>query len=96
MEASESMSTFRVPYPADPERRRSLFERAVGYLSRHGSYQGTTEAGTFEGQSPVGRFAGSYRSPEGSEILEITLSKKPLLVPASLVEHEVKKFLQRV
>jgi hypothetical protein len=89
------MSTFRVPYPADPERRRSLFERAAGYLARHGTYQGTPDGGTFEGHTPVGRFAGSYRSTAGSETLEITLSRKPLLIPTSLVEHEVKKFLQR-
>lgn len=88
------MSTFRVPYPADPEHRRRVFERAAGLLARHGSYEGTPEAGRFEGHSPIGRFAGSYRAPEGAEVLEITLSKKPMLVPTSLVEHEVRKFIQ--
>lgn len=89
------MATFRVPYPADPERRRSVFERAAALLSRHGSYQGTPDAGIFEGHTPVGRFAGRYRSAAGSEELEIELTKKPLLVPASVVEHEVRRFLHR-
>jgi hypothetical protein len=87
------MATIRVPYPADPDRRRAVFERASDFLGRHGSYQGTPEAGSFQGHTPVGRFAGTYRSLDDSGLLEITLTKKPMLVPTSLVEHEVRKFL---
>jgi hypothetical protein len=90
------MAVIRVPYPEDPTERDALFRRATAFLERHGTYQGTPEAGTFHGHTPVGRFAGSYRSPAGSGVLEITLTKKPLLVPASIVEHEVRKFLARV
>lgn len=88
------MSTFRVPYPADPDHRRLLFERAARYLSPHGTYQGTPDGGSFDGRTPAGRFAGTYRSAPGTEILEITLSRKPLLIPTSLVEHEIKRFLR--
>lgn len=87
------MATFRVPYPLDPNQRKAVFERASGFLSRHGSYEGTPEAGRFHGHSPLGRFAGTYRALDDSGQMEITLTKKPLLVPTSLVEHEVRKFL---
>ena len=87
------MATIRVPYPGDPEDRRALFERAAAYLSRHGTYEGTPDAGTFQGTTPVGRLAGTYRSPAGSDVLEIFLTHKPWLVPVSLIEHEVRKFL---
>jgi hypothetical protein len=90
------MATIRVPYPGDPERRRALFERAAAQLSRHGTYEGTPEGGTFRGTTPIGGFAGNYRSPAGSEILEIVLTQKPWLVPVSMVEHEVRKFLAKV
>ena len=90
------MATFRVPYPGDPDHRRNLFERAASILQRHGSYDGTPDGGTFQGNTPVGAFAGVYRSPEGAEFLEIELVKKPWLVPASMVEDQVRKFLSKV
>lgn len=89
------MATFRVPYPGDPDRRRDLFERAAAKLSRHGSYEGTPDGGTFRGMTPVGGFAGNYQSPEGSEVLEIELTQKPWIVPVSVVEGEVRKFLAK-
>lgn len=90
------MALIRVPYPADPERRRELFEKAAAILARHGTYEGSPDEGVFRGMTPVGGFAGRYRSPEGSNVLEIELTNKPWLVPTSLVEHEVRKFLERV
>ena len=39
------MPMIRVPYPADPERRRDLFERVVAKLAPHGEYEGTPDAG---------------------------------------------------
>ncbi len=90
------MSTIRVPYPGDPERRRALFEKAAGLLLRHGTYEGTPDGGTFRGTTPIGGLAGTYRSPEGSEVLEIELTQKPWLVPVSVVENEVRKFLAKV
>ena len=62
------MATIRVPYPADPERRRDLFERAVAKLARFGTCEGTPDAGAFRGSTPIGAFAGSYRSEPGSDV----------------------------
>ena len=85
------MATIRVPYPADPEQRRDLFERVVAWLTPHGECAGTPDEGTLSGSTPVGKFAGTYRSTPGSEVLEIEVTKKPWLVPASLIEREVRK-----
>ena len=90
------MATIRVPYPGDPDERRSLFGRAAAFLARHGEYQGTPDGGSFRGMTPIGGFAGHYRSPEGAEFLEIELTQKPWLVPVSVFEHEVRKFLAQV
>lgn len=90
------MAVFRVPYPDDPERRRDLFHRVAAILARHGSYEGTPERGTFQGSTPIGRFAGSYRAIDGAGELEIALTKKPLLLTTHLVEKEVRKFLSAV
>jgi hypothetical protein len=90
------MATIRVPYPADPEQRRSLFERATAKLAKFGSYEGTPDVGSFRGSTPIGAFAGSYRSEAGSETLEIELDKKPWLVPTSLIENEVRKHMTQV
>ena len=89
------MATFRVPYPSDPAHRRSLFDRAASTLSRHGSYEGTPDEGTFRGDTPIGAFSGVYRSPAGAEFMEIELTQKPWLVPVSVVENEVRKFLTK-
>jgi hypothetical protein len=87
------MATIRVPYPGDPVQRQALFERAIVYLKSHGTYEGTPEGGSFQGSSVLGRFVGNYRSPAGSEVLEIELTQKPWLVPISLFEYEVRKIL---
>ena len=90
------MAIIRVPYPGDSEQRRALFERAATYLERHGKYEGTPDGGSFRGSTPIGDFAGHYRSPVGAEFLEIELTQKPWLVPVSVFEHEVRKFLAQV
>ena len=90
------MAKIRVPYPGDPEARRALFGRAVALLGSHGKYEGTPDGGSFRGSTPIGNFAGNYRSPAGSDVLEIELTQKPWLVPVSVVEHEVRKFLGKV
>ena len=89
------MATIRVPYPGDPEDRRALFERAAAYLSRHGMYEGTPDGGSFQGTTPIGHFAGHYRSEVGSDVLEIELTHKPWLVPVTVFEYEVRKFLSQ-
>jgi hypothetical protein len=87
------MAFFRVPYPKDPDQRKSLFERALSLMGRHGACQGTPEAGTFEGRTPLGRFSGSYHWDEESGEIVFEVAHKPFLVPISLIEHETRKFM---
>jgi len=87
------MATFRVPYPTDPERRRAIFEKAVAKLSRHGSCQGTPDEGAFQGSTPIGGFAGRYYSPEGADVIEVEIVKKPWLVSLAMIESEARKFV---
>ncbi|MBX6312010.1 MAG: hypothetical protein IRY99_03685 [Isosphaeraceae bacterium] len=89
------MARFRVPYPTDPERRQALFERAIAKLQAlsRGTFQGTPDVGSFQGWTPIGSFAGSYYSPPGSGEIEITLIKKPFLIPLALIESEARRFV---
>ena len=87
------MAVFRIPYPADPARRQALQSRALAALARFGSATGTTESGTFRGKTPVGEFAGSYRADEATGELEVTVDKKPFLVPIAMIESEARKFV---
>jgi hypothetical protein len=90
------MAVFRIPYPERPEEREALFDRAVAALGKHGSYEGTYSEGTFRGTTPIGGFAGTYRALNGSGEMEIVLTKKPWLVSAHLIEHEVRKHLDKI
>ncbi len=85
------MATIRVPYPADPQGRRDVFERVVAKLTPFGTCEGTPDAGTLRGSTPIGEFVGSYRSEPGSDVLEIEVTKKPWVVPTSLIEGEVRR-----
>ena len=90
------MAKFSVPWPSDPDERRTFFERAARVLAKHGEYQGTPDAGSFRGNTPVGAFSGIYYSDAGADSLVIELMEKPWLVPVSAVESQVKKFLSTV
>ncbi len=87
------MAIFRVPFTTDPERRERAFRRLSSLVQRFGSVQGTIEAGTFQGSTPIGGFAGAYESPEGSEEIYFRVDKKPFLVSMGRIESELRKLL---
>lgn len=86
------MSTFRVPYPKEPERRQALFDRALQKIAPMGRCQGTPESGWFEAKTPFGSFAGDYRTIDETGEIEFQILKKPFLVPLALIESEAKRF----
>jgi hypothetical protein len=86
------MHTFRVAYPADPQERGTFFERLNSRLSHFGKIEGTSDGGSFEGSTPVGKFSGTYRALDGSDEMEIEIRHKPFLIPGGVIEHEAKKF----
>ena len=57
-----------------------------------GSFEGNKECGSFEGESVLGTIKGEYRSISVNEI-EITIDDKPLVMPYSWIESEIKKYL---
>lgn len=59
-------------------------------------YPGDSDGGSFRGATPIGHFAGHYRSEVGSEILKIVLTHKPWLVPVAMFEYEVCKLLAHI
>ncbi len=87
------MTTFRVPYPTDPEGRRPVLDRLRELVGRFGILDGTTEAGTFRGSTPIGRFAGEYSSPIGSDEITFTVHEKPLFVSIDRIESEARRLL---
>jgi hypothetical protein len=89
------MATIQVPYPAEPERRRQLFERVVARVAPHGACEGTPDAGTIRGSTPLGSFAATYRSEPGSDVLTLEVTEKPWLVPTSLIEGQVRRQLAK-
>ncbi len=89
------MAVFRVPYPSDPEQRRAFFEKVQARLASHGTCDGDCNAGAFHGSTPIGELAGRYIAPEGAEEIEIEITKKPFIVPASMIESETRKFVEQ-
>ena len=57
-----------------------------------GSFEGNKECGSFEGKSVFGTIKVEYRSISYNEI-EITIDDKPLVMPYSTIESEIKKYL---
>ncbi len=57
-----------------------------------GSLEGNKEFGSFEGKSVLGTIKGEYCSISDNEI-EITINDKPLLIPYSTIESEIRKYL---
>jgi hypothetical protein len=84
---------FQVPYPTDPERRPGPVREGPGQAGAARHLPGHADEGTFRGSTPIGRFLGRYLSPAGSDVVEIELTEKPWLVTVSMIEHEVRKFL---
>lgn len=87
------MAVFRIPYPSDPESRRAFFAKAQAMLAGRGVCEGDHDAGTFHGATPIGELAGCYHAPEGADQIEIEITRKPFLVPTSMIESEARKFV---
>jgi len=57
-----------------------------------GTLEGTSESGSFGGNSFLGRITGEYSCISNKEI-RITITNKPFIVPYSLIEGEIRKYL---
>ena len=56
-----------------------------------GMFRGDQERGSFTGESFLGMISGDYQVNPGNEI-RITITEKPLFIPYSIIESEVRKY----
>jgi hypothetical protein len=61
-------------------------------MGRGGRFEGNTECGSFDGKSGLGTIKLKYRSISDSEI-EITIEDKPFIIPAQMIESQIKRYL---
>lgn len=60
-------------------------------LSAGGKFAGTINNGTFEGNTPIGSFKGSYTVL--GDIISVEIEKKPFLLSCGRIESEINKYL---
>lgn len=80
-------NTIKIPYSEDINK---LFEKGLFYSKSYdGKFRGDVKNGQFDFKSPVGTFVGTYTVT--NKVIEITLTKKPILIPMSIIETFLKK-----
>jgi hypothetical protein len=87
------MPLIRLSYTTDPDARRRLLDRARRLAAPFGTIEGTIDAGSFHCSTPIGPFAGYYRSIEDSDEIELEIVQKPWLISVRRIEHEARRFL---
>ena len=69
-----------------------LVEKIVNaVLSAGGKFTGDIENGTFEGNTPIGSFKGSYAVL--GDVISVDIDKKPFLLSCGRIENEINKYL---
>lgn len=81
---------FTISYPGD---KAQLISKLKNMIGSKGQLAGDEQHGNFEGDTPVGSFAGSY-TIEGNDI-NVTIDKKPFLVSTSMIKDEFEKALKK-
>ncbi|WP_147278107.1 hypothetical protein [Flavobacterium sp. AG291] len=81
---------FSLNYPGD---KKQLLEKIKNAAGSKGQFAGNESQGSFEGDTPLGKFAGSY-SIQGDTI-NITIDKKPFLLSHGMIKDEFEKALKK-
>jgi hypothetical protein len=81
---------FTVNYPGD---KASLLNKIKNTIGDKGTLSGNEQQGNFEGDTPLGKFEGSY-AIEGNDIT-ITIDKKPFLISNGMIKDEFEKALKK-
>lgn len=81
---------FTISYPGD---KAQLIAKLKSMIGDKGQLAGNEQSGNFEGNTPVGGFAGSYQI-QGDDIT-VTIDKKPFLVSTSMIKDEFEKALKK-
>ncbi|MFD2603272.1 hypothetical protein [Flavobacterium suzhouense] len=81
---------FSLNYPGD---KKQLLEKIKNAAGSKGQFAGNESQGSFEGDTPLGKFAGSY-SIEGDTI-NVIIDKKPFLLSNGMIKDEFEKALKK-
>jgi len=81
---------FSLSYPGDKKQLLAKIKDAAG---DKGQLAGNESEGNFEGDTPLGKFAGTY-TIEGDTI-NVTIDKKPFLVSHGMIKDEFEKALKK-
>ena len=81
--------TFEVPFKGDAT---SLINKAKTTIQKaEGSLEGNEESGNFNVPAKIGNVEGTYIVENNSMI--VTIHKKPMIAPYSMIEEALRKFL---
>lgn len=81
---------FSLNYPGDKTQLLSKIKNAAG---DKGKLAGNEQQGSFEGDTPLGSFAGSYTID--GDTINVTIDKKPFLVSHGMIKDEFEKALKK-
>ncbi len=80
---------FSIPFQ---QSAKELVNKARESISNAGGvFDGTTEAGTFNLQTPLGAVTGNYTIADGN--ISIVIGKKPLVVSCGLIRSTLQNYL---
>jgi hypothetical protein len=81
--------TFEIPFEGNAE---TIISKAKTTIEKiEGSLNGDTSTGDFVVPSMVGEVEGSYQV-QGQNLV-VTITKKPMIAPYSMIEDALKKYL---
>ena len=82
-------TTFTLPLTQDKEAALKNIDTSI--TEAGGEFNGDTESGKFSGKTPMGMIQGSYVI--NSDEIEITISKKPMLLSKMAIKSAIKEYL---
>ena len=84
-----SKHSFQVTFAGAPQ--DTIAKARAGIEKQGGTFTGDTTKGDLVAVTPAGKVKGNYRVEGQTITMEIT--DKPFIVPASVIEGQVRKFL---
>jgi hypothetical protein len=79
----------KIPFPPSGEDLLGMAKDAI--INHKGIFNGDTIAGNFEIPVGIGTIIGHYTILD--EVMDITITKKPLLVTCAMIESRLKGYL---
>jgi len=80
---------FKIPFDAAPKEVLATAKKTMEKY--HGSFEGDVHSGHFRVPVGIGDIEGSYTIT--GHVMDITITKKPLIVTCSVIEKQLKKYM---